>query len=185
MMNDMPKKKRGNELDSPLARAFRFTLADLQDNQQGFISRRQKRHLITVLIIATGFIVFVCLGLFSVWIDLLRNPENNWFYKAIMTLLLLGLGAGMTGASWVSWGPLRADLRANRVETLEGMVKPLSYTPARAKNDYFITIDEQPLRVTVKQQQIFEDALSYRLYFAPKSRKILSAEIISGNQDEN
>jgi len=182
-MIETSKKKHQQILDTPLAHAFHFGMADLQDNQQGFISRKQRQHLIGVTI-ATSILIGVLVVIAIIFlISQVLGTQPGWglLGVVIIAILVLGFVGGLTAVAGLRWQEVLHDVRANRVQSITGRVRSSSYKPHEKSAKYYITIGEETLSVTEQQQQAFETDSTYQLYIAPHARVILSAEVINEN----
>ena len=189
-MNKNQKKKRpfGHD-ESALGKAFRFNQADLQDNQSGFISLKQKRRLIGVMIISSVlivvFVIMMIIGLVNSWV----NVNTSWgiMLCGIVTFLAVGVIAGLIAVSSLRWRQILTDVRMNHVQMLEGIIHLNDVQRSNGKKDYLLRIDDDTFAIKEEQQRVFTSDTTYRLYIAPESRTILSVEKIqpsTGNTPE-
>jgi len=163
--------------EARLAAALNFTAIDLNANRTGDISlaqadrlRRTWRRLLITSLIALGVIVLTAaLFLYAGQ----RTPS------AILLLIGIALTVGnalLMGRLVQAYFRLRGDL-CPPIVVQEGTITRTLRVAGRGRA-YLIAIDGQPLYVTKPVFNAFADSTRYRLYRAPASKIILSAERI-------
>ncbi|MEO1288612.1 MAG: hypothetical protein AAFV93_12655 [Chloroflexota bacterium] len=176
-----PKKRVPIKLKNKLSFAFGFDFGDIQDNRSGFISHWQKKRLRWSLLnysVSIG-VWAVILSFVSLFLLDISDPMTITIY---FTGLLGVLSMFWIWKSYAIW----SDMRQGRVHNLVSEVRRITnYRPKTYRSDflynehdYFVEIANQRYGVTREQMQAFQKNRLYNIYIAPKSRQILSAELL-------
>ncbi|MEM9952729.1 MAG: hypothetical protein AAF846_14070 [Chloroflexota bacterium] len=199
-MNNLiePKKRVPIKLKNKLSFAFGFDFGDIQDNRSGFISHWQKKRLRWSLLnysVSIGIwaviLSFVSLFLLDIiFVSLFQLGVGD-----LMTITIYFTGLfGVLSMFWI-WKSyaIWSDMRQGRVHNLVSEVRRITnYRPKTYRSDflynehdYFVEIANQRYSVTREQMQAFQKNRLYNIYIAPKSRQILSAELLDDKVSDN
>lgn len=160
---------------------FAFDENDFNANQAGHLSRRQISSLksarnrsvttFALLSVLLGFlaIVIVAAGFQTVGI---LPPLLAGFLAVLAMYAVFGRNAQS----------LLKDMNENRVAVVEGRVD-LSLNALQNTAEYFLRVEN--MRFTIKQNAFltFKNGDPYRIYYAPRSKRILSVEWL--REDDN
>lgn len=160
---------------------FAFDEDDFNANQAGHLSRRQISSLksarnrsvttFALLSVLLGFlaIVIVAAGFQTVGI---LPPLLAGFLTVLAMYAVFGRNAQS----------LLKDMNENRVAVVEGRVD-LSLNALQNTAEYFLRVEN--MRFTIKQNAFltFKNGDPYRIYYAPRSKRILSVEWL--REDDN
>ena len=152
-----------------LADALRFTFDDLIANRTGQFSDAQRTRLRLDLLRETVFYGIVALLPFGGLLFLLSNPVNSPLLLLIFALLTVVFVISIVR----HFQATRADL-AGATLSAAGRVE----RHAMGRGFYRLRIDQQNFQITAKEYGAFSDGKSYRVYYLPRLRMILSAELI-------
>ena len=165
---------------------FNYDAHDLQDNQQGFISHRQKYGLrwylfrTTIWITAGGFMaglwVFLFALLFShAWTD----ADSGIWYKVFFTggfFFALAMLIMAVHALFEVWRSVLYDLRVGNVEQLSGTLTKHRHRSKGSGLSLWIVIQNTRFDIGYGQHEALTDNKPYHLYLAEKTRRILAIE---------
>ena len=174
-----PKKYEERLMD-----AFAFDEDDLEANQAGAFSRQQIARLnrdrraqaLGGMFILLAGIIALALGFGAV---------DFAFLTPALVVILVGMSAlflGLPAAIWLRAAKATADLRENRVAEAEGRVD-LSVRAVQNAASYYLRIGD--MRFGVKQAAFLamKNGDPYRIYYARRSKRILSVEWLRENDD--
>jgi len=171
---------RQTEVDSMLATALKFSHDDLIANRDGYMTKKQRKRLHRIglsqyLPSAVGSIVFgaaffLCLSLF------LMALRDDTLSILLATFGFMSLW--LAGYAYVQWRKFKADLEKGAVELTEGQIRLNIYGFSRHIG-FSIGIEKQSFSVKRGILLAFKNGEPYRIYYAPRTRTLLSAEQIS------
>jgi hypothetical protein len=146
-----------------LASVHGFSLGDLAMNRQGWLSARQRSKLLRAAVLWVGFTVAGALAL------LLWMPDDLELTGIVILLIfaLLLLYIGYTHY---------ADMLAGRVAMLEGVVVSNKRSGDEGGYTYHYVIGRESFLVSESAYLALISGLPYRVYYGPKSKKLLSIE---------
>lgn len=169
------------DLDRSLSRALRFDQETLLANRDGYMTKKQRETLRQAAYrqqINLGLLI-VTIAVAILGILLLETRAYGRLYVStpVLVFMLALVGVGALGAAflWSRRRELRADLHKGVVETVVGRAR-LIIVPRRYYADYKVRVGLQKFSVTKQVLLAFKDAESYRMYYAPFSMTLLSAE---------
>lgn len=159
-----------------LADVLNFSAEDLAANRAGGLSDAQRARLTrgwqrTVWIIAGLVVAF---GLLAT-ILLFLGQRNESPILGIIGITITVVNAVLVGLGAQSYLRTTSDLRGGRVTVLDGVVTHTIRVTGRAAT-YILKLDGQEIIVPKVVFFAFEDSKPYRLYRAPASKTLLSAE---------
>ncbi|HEX2908354.1 MAG TPA: hypothetical protein VHO69_15890 [Phototrophicaceae bacterium] len=164
------EKSKDHSLETDLMAALDFTVMGLGANQDGHLSQQQKTRLQYERKQALLFAIPISLVVIPIALLFLaynvRHPAE-WGYGGIG----LGLLLGFTLIPFRRAIRLTRDLRANRVEAVQGYVS-LDMNGSQCS----VTIGNQTWQVNKNVFLAFKNGDPYCLYYLPHSRTLLSAE---------
>jgi hypothetical protein len=169
-----PKSKNKNEQEDAqwtLQVALGFDDEDIEANRDGRLSNRQRARLadhefrwIGIAILASLVIVWSILNA-SGRIDVAIGQGGiPWL-----------IAAAITGYAWYKGKQYYDYLHAQEIGAVQGRVQ---LNMQSSKNSTALTVGIQDLQFSVKQQAFlaFKNGDPYAIYYAPRSKTILSAE---------
>jgi hypothetical protein len=170
-----PKRPRSPYL---ITQETNFTHEELELNRHGYLSQDQRDRLAELgkyysnfarIIFATAAVVGV-LPL-CIWL----HPFHD--ATAGSLVLIIGFIAGLlVAALWLRIRALNADLKWGEVSAVEGVVKLETQNDAEYGPTYAVKIGDMRFRVGERVFCTFKNGDPYRIYYAPHSKTILSAE---------
>jgi hypothetical protein len=163
--------------------AIGFTLEDLQANRDGYMTKHQRKELNyrrrLIRVARLGLIMFapVMVGLYvqgaSAPKDGMMLTSEVILINAVFLAVLLLIAFGIT---FLLLHNLNKDLRKGDVVALEGRVQIYEMGSESRGKIYFLAIDETSFRVSKAVSEAFHKGDDYRIYIAPNTRTILSAD---------
>lgn len=158
--------------------ALEFTDDDLAANREGRLSAAQaeRLHRLRRRAMTVGVSVVAAIGVIAT-VFLFLGQYNG---SSILSLVGIGVticNAAVAGVMLRNWLRLGADLRAGAVQTLNGKVEHTLRVVGRVPT-YILTIDGQELQVGRPVFFAIHENERYRLYRAPGSRILLTAELM-------
>ncbi|MBZ0285406.1 MAG: hypothetical protein K8L97_32025 [Anaerolineae bacterium] len=161
-------EKQKSKSEHLLMDAIEFDEEDLESNQQGVLSQKQQQvfraernswglGVLLVLILSPMFFIFL---LNSGG----RNPHTLIVVIPIALIVLIHFWL-----KWTSWGK---DYRRNLVHSAEGRVQ----LDVLSRENYRIDIQKMRFEVTKRVFLAFKNNDPYIIYYAPSTKRILSAE---------
>jgi hypothetical protein len=179
-----------------LARANQFTMADLEQNRKGKISEAQWMHLLLRALQPVGYTggalvgwVFVCLIVRAVVPPFVLRLLAM---RGIGVALVGGITLACVGAFLMAvikcagkMTLLIADLSAGKAACIEGRVSPsredegglgLARLYGETNTNYWYVVKDEYFGVTQAAHGALPDREQFRLYYAPKSKLLLSLE---------
>jgi hypothetical protein len=179
-----------------LARANRFTMADIEQNRNGKISDAQWTRLVLHVLQPVRYTGGALAGwlLFCSVVRAVVPRIILWFLamKGIGIALVGGITLACAGAFLVSvlkagrtMSLLMADLNAGKAACIEGRVAPsredekglgLGRLYGETNTKYFYVVKNQYFEVDHAAHGALPDRIHFRLYYTPKSKLLLSIE---------
>lgn len=171
-----------------LMEALAFDEDDLAANQAGELSSRQVARLNREQL-STGLGGALVLVFGIVIVSLVMGTVNFALMTLPALVILIAISAFFLGLSAVIWSRSRklyADLVDRWVAEIEGRVD-LSVRAGQNAASYYLRVGdgEDSVRFTVKQRAFlaFKNGDPYRIYYARRSKRLLSAEWLRENDD--
>jgi hypothetical protein len=151
---------------SVLAAVHGFSLGDLEMNRRGWLSARQRSKLFRSAVL---WVIFTIAGALAL---LLWMPDDLELWGMVILLLvaLLLLYMGYTRY---------ADMLAGRVAMLEGTVVTERHSGEEGGYTYHYRIGRERFSVNESAYLALISGLPYRVYYGPKSKKLLSIEPVN------
>jgi hypothetical protein len=167
-MTEKPKRK----YDDGLMRALDFKEADLELNRRGEMSKYQLERVRGSLaaIDAVMLILVVAGVLISLYVAQLYTILG--FIAAIFCLIM---GSLLFTYIETEWRGLARDRQAQKILQVEGYIH-LDVTNAHS---FKVVICDSEFCISKAMFLAFKNGEQYRIYYAPGTRKIFSAELIS------
>lgn len=178
------------ELRRALQDEFRFVDEDLFENQSGQLSARQRQvglwNLVRAALLWTPFAVlglaFACvfpyLTVVRPWQQGEPLPAEAWV-GGLVPLVLGLLFAVFAGATLVT--PI-LDLLAGEVKQVRGPVDKQIITTGSGRSrqtSYYYAVEGQRFRVHAAAYNALIEGRLYRLFYLPRSKKIVGVEVLS------
>ncbi len=165
----MDKPKKHEDL---LMAALNFTEADLEANQAGELSARQIAALEKRrgLMFMGVFVSMVVMALFFLIASVMQPSYDAfvfYFFAVFPALLALYLAYNVYRSS--------SDTRERRSAVVEGRVQ-LDVSGGQNSANFVLKLENKKFGLNKRQFLTFKSGDPYRVYYAPKSRRILSAE---------
>jgi hypothetical protein len=164
----------------PAAPLDPFQQDALDANRRGMLSDRQLRGframsasnrrsaLSTAALLAGGALL---IGFFA-------SPTAPIVTRTLLTFICLAIAVFLAVRAVTGADALTRDLRRNRVESVEGAIgkRRLAASGGPAATAYFLDVGEATFKVAAATYRAAPDAGFVRLYFLPRSRKIVNWE---------
>lgn len=176
-----PKKRVPTQLDTLLAHSFGFDKGDLQDNRSGFMSHWQKKRLRWHLL-SYSVSILLWVFLLSIFPFALLFGDIGQFI--VLPILWIAGVLLVFGIFWLWMTRLvYRDMQQGSVETLISDVEHIRKATPRLgfekDMDYYVVIGRERFATSHQQMEAFKEGTLYRVFISPKSRQILSAELMS------
>ncbi len=167
----MPKEVKLKKYEEVLAAALKFTDDDLAMNAAGRLSPAQAAMLQRRRTVGAILIGGLCatVGFFLLIGTVGATASLGPILLAMLVFLAFALAVGAIPAVRIS-----RDLQQG-VKVAEGRVA-LDMTPAQNSATYKVQIDGQKFKVQKRAFLAFKNGDPYRIYYAPNTKTILSAE---------
>lgn len=183
----MQKTKRDKiKNTNPLMTAFDYDAQDLQDNQQGFMSHRQKTNLKWYLfwntIWLTGGLILAGLWVivFGSMVSYAWTSETSGIGMKIFVTGGFLFAGGMTLLALVGlhdlWRNVLGDLRVGQVDRFSGTLHKYEKRRHKEGTERWIVVQQTRFDVNYDQHKALNDDKPYHLYLAEKTRRILALE---------
>lgn len=170
-MND---SESASVLLETLASANKFSMKDLETNHQGSLSAGQEIRLLIVL----GLYLFIFLSsavLFaSMSSQILRGLGTTMYYLLLFIGMLLMARFGWSAALLI------ADVWNAKVDSVTGLVVRQSKRSSYHRSFYYV-IDPHRFEVSQGAYNALLEGKSYRIYYVPHSKRLVSIEPINGD----
>lgn len=178
----MAKVKR---YDDVLKTAFYFDQHDLEANRVGKLTDWQLNRLKADLRRATAALAILLFGALVVFgggasIYTSGGQPSGLLTAAFVMLVVVGI---LALYYWFRNQRASADLREQKVSVVEGRVELRAVSSGESSTAYSVRIGEVQFPLKKQEFLAFKNGDPYRVYYAPNSKKLLSAEWLRG--DEN
>ncbi len=195
-----PAQKMWNQRHASYLGAFNFAAEDLQANNSGALSPKQRADRMTLLtfqlLLGVPLYSFLALAILH---NGFRLPVDDWIaglvglagtpFAFTVTWLILAVGALAISAAW--WLPRLQDYRAGRVQSVDGRpadARPSRWNPlqiflylplrGRQRNHRIVQfrVDDVPLHLTEAQFELIDSAKkAHTFYYLPRSKQVVAA----------
>jgi len=161
---------------TPLDQALGFTAADLAANQDGALSPSQidRLHASMRRTLAFSAFAFVVVA-FAATLFLFFGGQNNVPVLSVIGISLTVVNAVVVGIGAQNYLRTQHDVKAGSVIVLEGSVKRTVRLSGRNPT-YILNINEEKIIVPKIMFNAFEEHSTYRLYRAPLTKTVFTAE---------
>jgi hypothetical protein len=160
-----------------LAEGNRFTMDELNLNRGGRMSRRQARRLASGLLFRVIFsLCFMGFGLVPFFLALTYHAKNRSGIYIAALFALGGVVLLLTSLRRI------ADMFSRRAEPIEGLVEPVRDSSGDSTTFYY-KVGGKKLQVSARAYQALVPGIAYRVYYAPRSRKLLSIEPLGSSAE--
>lgn len=173
---------RKPKTDRSLMHGLNFSAEDLAANRDGYMTFEQRARLRRRAMLDAGsYLAFACLvGLFffmMLSVAFSDNVPSSLILGGLLTLTgMFGLGTVIVfGAMAHRWRLYRADLYKGDVSTTAGSVS-LDIQDWGRRASYKVRVERLTFDVSKKALLAFKNGERYRVYYAPNSKTLLSAE---------
>lgn len=165
---------KNNTYEAVLMNSLNFDENDLNFNDQGLLSELQldalrgQRNLHGMVTVALMAVFIVCLRVFGMYLLSLE--------LCFMTLIFGSLGVLVLYVAFTGWFNAYQDVKKGRAEMVEG------YTTIDIKSAYkngvyyVVNVKGVEFRVDKRVFLAFKNGEPYRVFYAPNTKKLLSAE---------
>jgi hypothetical protein len=159
-----------------LAEVLRFSPDDLNANRAGLLADGQRDRLLRQWTVTrVPFIIaLIVIGLLAT-VFLFFGGESDSPVLNVIGVGLTLVNAAIVGLAANTWLRTRRDVRDGRVQTLEGELRHTIRINRRVRV-YMLDIAGERLAVPRPVFNAFEEGVRYRLYRAPFTGLLLSAE---------
>jgi hypothetical protein len=173
------EEKAKSKPEHLLMEAVGFDEDDLEANRAGYMSKGQRARLrakrsswINISLVAVGFGFLV--AIVTITDDL---QFRNSFTSRVGSFGLICVGiAGVVSYSWLNWRKFDADLLKGEFDTIEGPIQLDVTSQGNRGTKYSVIIEGSRFNVTKPIFLAFKNGDPYCIYYAPRSKTILSAE---------
>jgi hypothetical protein len=174
------ERKSKREIDRVLASGLEFTARDLAANRKGVMTEGQKnvlRHVHRESVSDYRPIVYILGAMFGCFFTAVF--AFGFDYESIVDLIcgaiFFGLGTLLVGVDLIRrWSPVKQDLAEGSIRSASGVVVLLPVQP-QAKIGK-LAIGGEIFKLDMDGYLRFKHLDTYTIYYAPRSKVILSAE---------
>ncbi len=171
-MSKTPEKPK--KYAERLMAAFNFDEDDLEANQGGYLSQRQINRLKAVRNRSLStFVLLALLFAFLAFFIVAAGFHPPTILPSVVTAFVVILA--VYSISGTKPGAIIRDLSDNQAAVSEGRVD-LLLSNAQYGSEYFLRVENVRFTVTQNAFLAFKNGDPYRIYYTPRSRKILSVE---------
>lgn len=172
------------ELNRSLRHALGFNQKALIANQDGYMTNEQRETIQRTayrqqiyLGILVGIIAILILGILLLEI---RAHGRLFVLPPVLAFMLaiIGLGAVVALFLWSRRCEFHDDLHKGVVKTAVGQVELIIIPRNFFRAEYKVHVEQHKFSVSKQVLLAFKDAARYRVYYAPFSMTLLSAELI-------
>lgn len=166
-----------------MATMLPYALGDIRANREGLLSMAQRarlaqqldvmQHNLTAYLIEFGVLNAVFLAMLLV----AGVEQGGMLGTGLILSTLMLMFERLAGARARK---LAADVAAQRANVLEGMVKRVSWLDRAGIKRYGLRIGQQVFVVAPHIYAAIDESVPYRVYFTPRTRTLLSMEMVSG-----
>src|SRR5258706_7332238 len=153
-----------------------FPSEGLAENQRGDLSDAQRAGFAQLVRArrrgrASMALVFAAIG---VIVALYASPRASRALRASVPAIALAIAVVLVA------GPdaVARDLRAGRVQCTEGAAGKRRVGNGRARSSYFLQVNDRRFETSRAKYEAAPDAGYVRMYFLPRSRKIVNLELL-------
>jgi len=168
-----------SDSNNPLMTALDFTADDLDSNQHGTISERQRTvvrrkgiHQARSLLLWGVYAGVMAVLYVFIGPDKTSSPVLSW---AITIAFAIG-ALGYLGSAFSRWQTIKAELRDGVVQSVEGSVA--LEKKMRGGGFRRLRIGDIIFDISRAESLAFVDAGQYRVYHTPRSKILMSAEAL-------
>ncbi len=167
-----------NSISEILARANHFTLEDLEHNRNGEITSAQRMKPLGQVIGGGVFglfaLVFGGIFFFPAW-----TSSGRTDFMAAMLVPFVVVGIFLLVSGWMVINGL-LDMSMSSLEQVEGSGHKEKRTSGGKKRStrYYYVVNGQSFQVTRTAYTALIDNLNYRVYYLPRTKKLVSIEPI-------
>lgn len=159
-----------------LPEALGFTETELAANRAGHLTDTQKERLSKMWRRTLNILIAVVIGVGLIaTIFLYLAQENNSLILYVIGIGLTVLNAVIMGIGASSYLRVSRDIRNGRAAVLEGTLRHTIRLSGRTRT-YILDIGSERIVVPRATFNAFEEGIGYRLYRAPATRMLLTAE---------
>jgi hypothetical protein len=169
-----PPKPTADEIQQRLRVAFDFTDADLQTNYEGKMSRHQHYWLVDRLLRRT----LICIGVGVVAAYVFINFRSDSVNSIVAGIVFFAAAIYGLGNFWM----MGLDLIYKNVESISGEVHLGVH--GRGNLTYTLNIVQLRFDIDKKNSHAVVNGETYTVYYAPRSKVILAAEVHKTKNDE-
>lgn len=189
-LEDQNEEQLRQGLLDALAEAHSFSLTALEENRRGKLASQQIPQLLPNLAWGLALLLFLP-AIILYWMNVLGAAERVSTSWTVIIWLVVG-AMGLYGA-WLTYRA-SADLIEGRVVELKGVGKKVSEIRGSRRFDeisgstsvtHYYEIGGQRFRVPAKAYAALVSEQAYRLYYAPRTKVMLSIEPVDVNPDSN
>jgi hypothetical protein len=163
-------------LEAVLRKVHRFDDGDLELNRHGRMSPSQRRRLTTAAALFGLFGVLIAGACaFGTWGVIMDGDQDAWVGVGIIVLLGVLLAALMAYLAQ----QLVRDAAGGSVKQVTGPVRRWFRSSGRNTN-YYYTVKDEDFSVTGTAYAALVPDREYRVYYAPRSRRIVAMELVQG-----
>jgi hypothetical protein len=162
--------------DEKLARVLNFTEEDLTANRQGYMTKKQRVKLRTMVRKRT---IYQPLGVFWIYLAVIfflifsgAADTNGRDMRGIVAVGFVVASVAMGIYTYYAWRRLHADLHKGDVAMEAGRIA--LEVGMRGKNS--LTVQYTTFSINAETLLAFRNDAHYRIYYAPHTKLILSAE---------
>ena len=145
----------------------RGELTEKQRHGFGALSGYQRRNDLSIA-------AFLVAG--AVLVSFANSPTFSPVARTLVQLACLAIAAYLVVRSITGGSALARDLRESRVESVEGAIGKRQFSGGRSPGNYFLDVGNRRFQVARNTYAEAPDAGHVRLYFLPRSRKIVNLE---------
>jgi hypothetical protein len=149
---------------------------DLEINRKGYLSPRQKRKPILIIILWTGLAVFEIVVLIAILLYELSFQQNPW-----VSLITFAVLTFCSALSLLNGKPYWRDLKTSKVKTVSGKsFKKYSFISYGKSSICLcsIRVSNRVFGVSPALYNVVVENKSYRIYYLPDSKLMVNIEPI-------
>ncbi len=160
------------DLNQVLGSVIGFGTGDLEANRDGRLGSGQGARMVAAMI-GQGLIALLILGFCGFMAFSVLSDSGS---DTPITLLFVGV-IGLIGPLVIGWSivKLGLDLLGGRVETVEGPVQR-TYRRSGRSTTYYYQVNTMKFTVTFNAYQALVSGPVYRVYYAPRSKRLVALE---------
>ncbi|MGQ9890096.1 MAG: hypothetical protein ACUVSX_16655 [Aggregatilineales bacterium] len=159
-----------------LAQANNFTLGDLMHNCNGHVTVGQRMQLLRRVVTGAA-LVLIALTLGGVFLFLVYPNVDPKEALAILLLSALFFGALAVFNGWTFLSGL-LDMLAPSIKQAQGIGHKHAYI-GRCSAHYYYAIADKMFEVNRRAYTVLREGMHYRVYYLPRTEKLVSIEPVS------